>query len=72
MRMDGAIPVAEPITGPPSAWVVWSPDGTQLLWLDSTSAFHTVDPDFERYSETLGSVDDGHILCKPSWQRLQP
>ena len=72
MRMDGATPLAEPILGPPSPWIVWSPDGTELLWLDSTATFHTVDRDFERYSKTLGSVVDGLILCKPSWQRLQP
>ena len=71
MRMDGAIPLAEPVTGPPSPWFVWSPDGTQILWLDSTSTFHTVDRDFERYSKTLDSID-GLILCTPSWQRLQP
>ena len=72
MRMDGATPLAEPILGPPSPWFVWSPDGTELLWLDSTATFHTVGRDFERYSKTLGSVVDGQILCKPSWQRLQP
>lgn len=79
IRMDGATPLGQPTAGPRSDWFVWSPDGSELLWLDTTSSgpgattstFHTIDPDFARPSETLRSVD-GVILCKPSWQRVEP
>ena len=79
IRMDGPSPIGPTVPGPESEWFLWSPDGTELLWLESTqldpetyrSTFHTVDPGFRRSSRTLLALD-GQVVCTPSWQRLEP
>ena len=77
--MNGPTPVNVPVLGPESPWFVWSPDGSELLWLEVTSlgaeanrsTLHSIDRDLRQPSKTLQAVD-GLIVCTPSWQRLAP
>jgi Tol biopolymer transport system component len=79
VRMNGPTPVGPPVLGPASEWFVWSPDGSELLWLEVTSlgteayrsTIHSTDPEFRQPPTTLQAVD-GLIVCPPSWQRLEP
>jgi WD40 repeat protein len=79
IHMNGPTPGGPPALGPESEWFVWSPDGTALLWLEVSSlgsekyrsTLHSVDRDFRQAPLTLQAVD-GLIVCKPSWQRLEP
>ena len=79
IAMNGPTPTGPPVLGPESEWFVWSPDGTQLLWLEATplgsgavrSTLHSIDRDFRQSPVTLQAVD-GLIVCPPSWQRLEP
>jgi Tol biopolymer transport system component len=78
VRMNGPTAVGPPVPGPATESFVWSPDGTELLWLEVTtlgpeawrSTFHTIDPDGQRPLATLQAVD-GLVVCKPSWQWLE-
>jgi WD40 repeat protein len=77
MHMDGAAPADLPTLGPESDWLVWSPDGRQLLWQELTTigtetyrtTLHSIDREFRQPPTTL-QVVDGLIVCPPSWQRL--
>jgi hypothetical protein len=79
VRMNGPTPVGPLVLGPESEWFVWSPDGSELLWLEVSSlgsetyhsTIHSIDPQFRQSSKTLQAVD-GLIPCAPSWQRLEP
>jgi hypothetical protein len=79
VHMNGPTPVNLPVLGPESPWFVWSPDGSELLWLEVTSlgaeanrsTLHSIDRDFRQTPTTLQAVD-GLIVCTPSWQRLEP
>ena len=79
IHMDGQTPLDGPSLGPESAWFVWSPEGTELLWLEvsmldaetSRSTIHSIDREFRQSPRTLQTVD-GLIVCTPSWQRLEP
>jgi Tol biopolymer transport system component len=78
VRMNGPTAVGPPVPGPATESFVWSPDGTELLWLEVNalgpeawrSTFHTIDPDGQRPLATLQAVD-GLVVCKPSWQWLE-
>jgi Tol biopolymer transport system component len=78
VRMNGPIAVGPPVPGPATDWFVWSPDGTELLWIEVAalspeayrSTFHTIDPDGQRPPTTLQAVD-GVVVCTPSWQWLE-
>ena len=79
IHMNGPTTGGPLALGPESEWFVWSPDGTALLWLEVSSlgsekyrsTLHSVDRDFRQAPMTLQAVD-GLIVCKPSWQRLEP
>jgi WD40-like Beta Propeller Repeat len=79
VRMNGPTPAGRPILGPESAWFVWSPDATSLLWPEVTTVgpesfrttIHAIDRDLRQAGLTLQSLD-GEVVCPPSWQRLEP
>jgi TolB protein len=84
LAMDGAIPAGAPVMGPAFEFVVWSPDGTRLLWADAVftpattrvsttniTTLSSIDREFVGPSTTLTSFD-GTFSCAPSWQRLDP
>lgn len=84
--MTGRAAAGPPNLGPRSDGVVWSPDGTKLLWYtghvrDATAGTQTsvssvgyVDPQFRRPATTLMTVpyNLGNSGCPPSWQRVDP
>ena len=75
LAMDGPTPTRGPAHGPVSAFMVWSPDGQQLLWVDgaplatgsgSSNTIHAIDRDLAGPSSAITTVE-GSILCAPSW-----
>ena len=79
VHMEGSMPSGEPVLGPESEWFVWSPDGAALLWVEVSSSdsatfrsvLRSIDRELRQPPVTLQSVD-GRVVCKPSWQRLEP
>lgn len=84
LALDGGTPIAAPTTGPAFEFVVWSPDGTRLLWADSVpiaatarqsttniTTLRSIDRDFIGPSTALASFD-GSLSCAPAWQRVEP
>ena len=84
LAMDGATPAGPPVAGPAFEFVVWSPDGTRLLWADAVhtpattrqpttniTTLRSIDRDFVGPSTTLATFD-GSLSCAPAWQRVDP
>jgi dipeptidyl aminopeptidase/acylaminoacyl peptidase len=79
--------VARPaITGPVTGTFAWAPDGTSIVFVESTSTPPTVEGALGFSTSTLRTVDgrlqqspstplaviDGTVVCPLSWQRLAP
>jgi hypothetical protein len=84
LAMEGGTPAGSPVTGPAFGYVVWSPDGTRLLWADAVhtpatgrqqmtniTTLRSIDHDFAGPSTTLAAFD-GIFTCAPAWQRIEP
>ena len=78
--MASAIAAGPSVIGPAVAsGFIWSPDGTALLWIDTTvdngkatsTSIRTQDARFQRPAAVATTVPSG-ITCVPSWQRLDP
>ncbi len=81
--MAGPVPTGLPGVGPPSDFVVWSPDATTLLVVQTQFTDPSAGP--QTYHTTMALADrafrrpvvpifaiDRPILCAPSWERLAP
>ena len=86
IRMDGPTAVGPAIMGPPMAFT-WSPDGQQLVLLESfvsdpavdpsvnpqslRSRIQTVDAEFRQPPTILESLVYD-VRCPPMWQAIEP
>jgi Tol biopolymer transport system component len=69
----GTEPIGEALSGPLAHFVLWSPDGRQLLTSHSGEGFGEISISDRRFTQPpLTIVDSDFTIGWAAWQRLEP